>query len=132
MQFLPCPAPTDSLEPAPLTDLSVHMGDASAEYSAFWVGDDAYVVCARTAGQPEQWFHIDAEMAPASPLSEAERLALSTEMANILPMSTGRVAFPVGSNGRTVYRIWRSPSADHQGRSRIRAVRAGRSRRLPA
>ncbi len=132
MQITPCSAPTDRLEPAPLTDLSIHMGVDTADLSAFWSGDDSYLVRATVAGQADQWFHVAAEDVLTNELSEAERLALGQQMASILPLSTGHVQFPAGSGGRTVYRIWRSRTADSQGRTKIRAVRAGRSRRLPA
>ncbi|MGV3709952.1 MAG: hypothetical protein ACO1Q7_14045 [Gemmatimonas sp.] len=132
MLIQPCPAPTDSLEPAPLTDLSIHMGVSADELTAFWAGDEAYVVRARVAGSDDQWYSVEAETTAENPLTEAERVALGQQMASILPMSTGRVAFPVGSNGRTVYRIWRSIGANNQSRTKIRAVRAARSRRLPA
>ena len=132
MQIRPCPAPTDSLEPAPLTDLPIHMGLDAADLSAFWSGDDAYLVRVAVAGLPDKWLQVTAEDAVANELSEAERIRLGQQMASILPLSAGHVQFPVGSGGRTVYRIWRSRTADRQGRTKIRAVRAGRSRRLPA
>ena len=132
MQIRSCPAPTDSLEPAPLTDLSIHMGMDAADLSAFWSGDDCYLLRATVVGQADRWFHVGAEDALTNELSEAERIVLGKQMASVLPLSTGHVQFPVGSGGRTVYRIWRSRTADSQGRTKIRAVRAGRSRRLPA
>jgi len=132
MQIRPCPAPIDCLEPAPLTDLSIHMGTDAADLSAFWSGDDAYLVRATVAGQADQWFHVAAEDVLTNELSEAARITLGQQMASVLPLSTGHVQFPVGSGGRTIYRIWRSRNADSQGRTKIRAVRAGRSRRLPA
>ena len=132
MQIIPCSAPTDSLEPAPLTDLSIHMGMDAADLSAFWSGDDAYFVRASVVGQVDQWFQVAAEACITDELSDAERITLGAQMASVLPLSAGRVQFPVGSAGRTVYRIWRTRSADNQGRTKIRAVRAGRSRRLPA
>lgn len=132
MQISPCPPPTVDLEPAPLTDLSIHMGMGVANLSAFWDGDDSYLVRATIAGEPDQWFQVAAEGALTNDLSEAERVVLGQQMASVLPLSTGHVQFPVGSGGRTVYRIWRSRTADSQGRTKIRAVRAGRSRRLPA
>ena len=132
MQILPCPAPTDSLEPAPLTDLSIHMGMDAADLSAFWSGDDAYLVRASIAGQADAWYQVAGEAITTDELSEADRMSLGQQMASVLPLSTGHVQFPIGSAGRTVYRIWRTRSADNQGRTKIRAVRAGRSRRLPA
>ncbi|MEP6834447.1 MAG: hypothetical protein ABJB74_13710 [Gemmatimonas sp.] len=133
MQIIPCPAPTDTLEPAPLTDLSIHMmGTDGMELSAFWSGDDAYLLRAMVPGQADLWFQVAAEARPEDELSEADRIKLGEQMASVLPLSAGRVAFPVGSGGRTIYRIWRTRGADNQGRTKIRAVRAGRSHRLPA
>ena len=132
MHIRPCPAPTDTLEPAPLTDLSIHMGMGHAKLMAFWSGEDAYLVRAAVAGQADQWFRVAAEDAIPNELSDADRVVLGRQMASVLPLSVGHVQFPVGSGGRTVYRIWRSRTADSQGRTKIRAVRAGRSRRLPA
>jgi hypothetical protein len=54
-------------------------------------------------------------------------------MADILPLGVGRIAFPVGSSGRRVYRVWRASSdTPRSARTRIRGVLAGRSRRRPA
>ncbi len=108
------------------------MGTGCADLSAFWSGDDAYFVRASVPGHDDQWFQVAAEATLTDELTETDRLALGKQMASVLPFSTGRVQFPVGTAGRTVYRIWRSRSADNQGRTKIRAVRAGRSRRLPA
>lgn len=131
MQIQPCSAPIENLEPAPLTDMSIHMGLDQSVLSAFWGGDDAYYVrAAGAAGAPDQWFQVAREASQENSLSTEELLKLGDLMASVLPLSAGRVAFPVGSSGRTVYRIWRTESA--QGRTKIRAVRAGRSRRLPA
>lgn len=131
MQIIPCSHPTDLLEPAPLTDMSIHMGLETASLSAYWGGDDAYYVCAAgSEGQQDQWFQVAGEASLSPSMTAEELVALSDKMASVLPFSAGRVAFPVGSAGRTVYRIWRTAGAE--GRTKIRAVRAARSRRLPA
>lgn len=131
MQIQPCSAPIETLEPAPLTDMSIHMGMDQSVLSAFWGGDDAYYVRATgTEGSQDQWFQVACEESTDHSMSTEELLQLGELMSSVLPLSAGRVAFPVGSSGRTVYRIWRTESA--RGGTKIRAVRAGRSRRLPA
>lgn len=134
MQFLPCARPTDSLEIAPLTDMSVHMDETADSLHAFWSGDDAYYVCAVDQAGAEAWYRIQAEATSEAVATATEAAELSAQLASILPLATGCATFPVGSSGRTVYRVWRTRSADNQGQSRtkIRAVRAARSRRLPA
>lgn len=108
------------------------MGLDAHSLSAFWSGDDGYVVRATAPNGDEIWFQVVAEADTANDLCEQERLRLGALLASVLPLGTGRVAFPVGSSGRTVYRIWRTVSEGNSGRIRIRAVRAARSRRLPA
>lgn len=132
MQILRCDTPTESLEPAPLTDLAIHMDMDAHALSAFWSGDDGYVVRAAAPNGDELWFQVVVEADATSDLCETERLRLGALMASVLPLGAGRVAFPVGSSGRTVYRIWRTVGEGNSGRTKIRAVRAARSRRLPA
>lgn len=103
----------------------------SDRMTAFWSSDDQYLVCVEgTAGKT--WYRIEAEAAePAD--DDATRAAIGAMMADILPLGAGRIAFPVGSSGRRVYRVWRaSKGAAKGGRTRILGVLAGRSRRLPA
>jgi hypothetical protein len=135
MHVVACNAPLGSVDPAPLTSLPIHMSSDSDRVTAFWSSDDQYLVCVEgTAGCA--WYRIEAEAAePAS--DEATRIAIGVMMADILPLSTGRIAFPVGSSGRRVYRVWRAAhgatnGAVKGGRTRILGVRAARSRRLPA
>ncbi|MDQ8173463.1 MAG: hypothetical protein P3B76_12335 [Gemmatimonadota bacterium] len=106
--------------------------------SAFWASDDAYLV--RVDGPDgAAWFRIEAESA-VEPVSadvaraaEATRVAIGTLMADVLPLGAGRVAFPVGSSGRRVFRVWRAgEGASRGGKTKILGVRAGRSRRQPA
>lgn len=107
-------------------------GDASTKLAAFWAADDRYMVRAEGA-TGTQWYCMDVEPVGVEPVSEAARAAIGALMADIIPMGGGRVAFPVGSTGRTVFRVWRSRSASERpARTRILAVRAARSRRLPA
>ncbi len=114
--------------------MSIHMGAMADSVHAFWGGDDAYYVCAVDQAGAEAWYRIQAEATNELAATETEAAELSAQLASILPLATGCATFPVGSSGRTVYRVWRTRSADSQGqgRTKIRAVRAGRSRRLPA
>ena len=129
MQIQPCSAPTDALEPAPLTSLALELGEG-ADIQAFWAGDDGYFV--RTLSvRGEQWFRIDLGEMHASGQSPEALAKLGLMMTSVLPISTGRVAFPIGSTGRTVFRVWRSRTLS-LGRTRILGVRAARSRRQPA
>jgi hypothetical protein len=131
MNVVACAAPHGSIEPAPLTSFPVDTGDLSAKLAAFWAADDRYYV--RADGDAgTRWFRIEAEQAEEH-ADEAARAAMGRMLADIIPMGGGRVAFPIGSTGRTVFRVWRSRGADQRpSRTRILAVRAARSRRLPA
>ncbi len=143
MHVVACNAPLGTIDPAPLTSLPIHMGLESDRMTAFWSGDDQYLVCVEgEAGTA--WYRIEAE-ASAPATDEATRMAIGAMMADILPLGAGRIAFPVGSSGRRVYRVWRAPrgaangnakgsanGASKAGRTRILGVLAGRSRRLPA
>ena len=140
MQVVPCPAPLGALEPAPLTclPLTLSMGTASA----YWSDDEYYVLvdgCDQVDGAVGGWFRFDVEASTDVGLSAAELERLASEarvMLDVIPMGGGRVAFPVGSTGRTVYRVWRTKGrnrADRNAcRTRILGVRAGRSLRRPA
>lgn len=136
MHVVPCNAPIGTIDPAPLTSLPFHMGLDSDRMTAFWSNDDQYLV--RVEGEAgTAWYRIEAEASlPAT--DEAARVAIGAMMADILPLGTGRIAFPVGSSGRRVYRVWRASrgGANGQtkanGRTRILGVLAGRSRRRPA
>lgn len=99
---------------------------------AFWTADDQYVVRAEGAAGVV-WYRIDTGEAAdidADASLEAKR-ALGALLADIIPLGGGRVAFPVGSTGRRVYRVWRGAKGA-SGKTRILGVRAARSRRLPA
>ncbi len=113
-----------------MTSLPLESTVGNAELAAFWAGDDAYYVCADPgADGAAQWYRLDSGAIEGESTLE-ERMAASKTMADITPIGGGRVAFPVGSSGRRFYRVWRSGSAS--GRTRILAVRAGRSHRRPA
>lgn len=131
MNVVACAAPHGSIEPAPMTSLPVLADDTSVTLDAFWSGDDRYYVRAMgTDGT--QWYQVEWDQ-QAAPSNEAARAAIGAMMSDIIPMGGGRVAFPVGTTGRTVFRVWRSRSAtERPARTRILAVRAARSRRLPA
>ena len=130
MNVVACAAPHGSIDPAPLTSMPVGSGDTSTKLAAFWAADDRYYV--RAEGESgTHWFCLDDE-AVAEPTEAASRAAIGQMMSSIIPMGGGRVAFPVGSTGRTVFRVWRSRQGGRPARTRILAVRAARSRRLPA
>lgn len=133
MRAVACSAPTGPLEPAPITSLPLAAVVGNREIQAFWGEDDAYYVCADVAdhGAPTEWFRLETgAIVDAEDLQE--RVAIAKMMHDITPIGGGRVAFPVGSTGRRFYRVWRSSRSASSGRTRILAVRAGRSRRLPA
>jgi hypothetical protein len=141
MQVVPCPAPLGALEPAPLTCLpSAH---SLGTVSAYWSGDEYYVLvdgCDQADPAVGGWYRFEVEAGTDACLSqdEVERAAAEARgMLDVIPMGGGRVAFPVGSTGRTVYRVWRTKgrngdAARNAFRTRILGVRAGRSLRRPA
>jgi hypothetical protein len=141
MHVVACNAPLGTIDPAPLTSLPIHMDMDGSRMTAFWTSDDQYLVCVEgMAGTT--WYRIEADAAaPAS--DEATRIAIGAMMADILPLGAGRIAFPVGSSGRRVYRVWRAArgaakgkggtmNTANNGRTRILGVLAARSRRQPA
>lgn len=135
MHVVAVDAPNGQMEPAPITSLSIHMDWQHDRLSAFWTADDAYYV--RAEGESGvRWFRLEAEPTEAVVASDDDRLALGALMADIIPMGGSRVAFPVGSTGRRVYRVWRgakgATARGTSGKTRILGVRAARSRRLPA
>jgi len=97
---------------------------------AFWSADDAYFVRA-AGGEGESWFQIVAEQTEDVG-DNAARLAMTAFLSKVTPIGGGRVPFPVGTSGRTVFRVWRAGGGDRTGRTRILGVRAARSRRRPA
>ena len=135
MHVVACAAPTGLLEPAPITSLPLAAIVGNTALTAYWGSDDAYYVLASaakdTTESADQWFRIEAgEVAAEGSLEE--RMAIARLMANITPIGGGRVAFPVGSSGRRIYRVWRTTASASGGRTRILEVRAARSRRRPA
>jgi hypothetical protein len=134
MHVVPVDAPTGRMEPAPITSLPIHTDLAGAQVSAFWTADDQYLVCAEGA-EGAAWYRIETGEADADAAVVAaaieERRTLGALLADIIPLGGGRVAFPVGSTGRRVYRVWRAAKGA-SGRTKILGVRAARSRRLPA
>lgn len=141
MHVVACNAPIGTIDPAPLTSLPIHIDMDGGRMTAFWTSDDQYLVCVEGMSRTA-WYRIEADAAaPAS--DEATRIAIGVMMADILPLGAGRIAFPVGSSGRRVYRVWRAArgaakskgvamNTANSGRTRILGVRAARSRRLPA
>ena len=141
MQVVPCPAPLGALEPAPLTCLP--LAHLSGAVSAYWSGDEYYVLvdgCDQADSAVLGWYRFDVEESArtAGSQAEVERVAAEARgMLDVIPMGGGRVAFPVGSTGRIVYRVWRTKArngdaAGNARRTRILGVRAGRSLRRPA
>ena len=134
MLVVACAAPFGPLESAPITSLPMAAIVGNSEISAFWGDDDAYYVRTGAVGGEErastQWFRVESG-ATSEESDLDERMAIARLMGDITPIGGGRVAFPVGSTGRRFYRVWRTNAAKN-GRTRILAVRAGRSRRLPA
>ncbi|MCC6245684.1 MAG: hypothetical protein IT353_22825 [Gemmatimonadaceae bacterium] len=133
MRILACNAPSGHLEPAPITSLPLGSIVGNSEVSAFWGEDDGYYVKAvktDNAGEA-QWYRWEGESVEESSRDLAERIAIGKMMSSIIPLGGGRVAFPIGSTGRRVYRVWRTGS-DAGSRTTIREVRAARSRRQPA
>lgn len=134
MFVVACAAPTCTLEPAPITSLSLSPFVGNAEVAAFWGLDDGYYLRATSQledGGPERWYQIEGDKNDFQSSLE-ERVAMGELMASITPIGGGRVAFPTGSSGRRVYRVWRTGSAAQGAKTRILEVRAARSRRRPA
>ena len=135
MHVIPCEAPIGPVESAPITSLALHMDLPGDRMEAFWTAADDYVV--RVVGAlGVQWYRIDLGLTAPDLAAEAEaesrKAALGALMADIIPLGGHTVAFPVGSTGRRVYRVWRGAKGSAGSRTRILGVRAGRSRRLPA
>jgi hypothetical protein len=131
MHVVASSAPTGTIDPAPLTSLPIHIGMEGGRTTAFWSSDDQYWICVE-GPSGTAWYQIETEASEAAS-DDATRLALGALMADILPLGVGRIAFPVGSSGRRVYRVWRASSdTPRSARTRIRGVLAGRSRRRPA
>ncbi len=131
MLVIACPAPVGAIEPAPLTSLPFVEEDArDAELTAFWSADDRYYVRAERAGGESHWYRIESGAADLA--TDASRINERSPIVGHVGPRTGGVAFPAGSTGRIVFRVWRAKGAEKLGRTRILAVRAARSRRLPA
>ncbi len=130
MNVVACPAPIGATEPAPLTSLPLGLDRVEMQLDGFWADDDSYLVRARGAAG-ELWFRIEAEPTAESG-DDATRMAMASLLAKVTPIGGGRVLFPVGTAGRTLFRVWRAGGAERTGRTRILGVRAARSRRRPA
>ena len=130
MLVVACAAPLGSIEPAPLTSMPLGISASVSGLAAFWASDDNYFVRAESA-DGTTWYRIESEPLPETG-DDATRHAMAALLADVTPIGGGRVAFPLGSSGRTVYRVWRSQSTGAAARFKILAVRAARSRRLPA
>jgi hypothetical protein len=132
MNVVACAAPQGSIDPAPMTSLPGLTEELSATLAAFWSADDRYYVRAE-GSEGTTWYRFEGEEVAPPSTDLADRSAIASMMADIIPMGGGRIAFPVGSTGRTVFRVWRSRSANERpARTKILAVRVARSRRLPA
>jgi len=130
MIIVPCPAPIGAIDPAPLTSLPLDTGNVETRVDAFWTADDDYLVRIGN-GNGDAWYRIDTESS-ATVGDDETRRAMAAFMANVTSIGTGRVSFPVGSSGRTVFRVWRVGGSNRVARTTILGVRAARSRRLPA
>ncbi len=132
MHVIACAAPLGAIEPAPLTSLPIaSLADSADQLSGFWAADDTYYVRALRAGGVSRWFRIESG-AEADLATEALLAAGFAGVVSDVGARAGGVAFPAGSAGRTVFRVWRAKGSERLGRTRILGVRAGRSRRLPA
>jgi hypothetical protein len=135
MRVIACPAPLGAIEPAPLTSLP--LPELHAEIgglSAFWAADDEYYMCSDGARGPARWFRIETG-ATSDLASDAARVRARWDSGD--DAIIGHVGPRRGGDGapagRTVFRVWRGGrGTDHPGRTRILAVRAARSRRMPA
>lgn len=130
MLVVACAAPLGSIEPAPLTSMPLGISESVCGLAAFWASDDDYFVRAESQ-DGTVWYRIESEALPDTG-DDDTRQAMAELLADVTPIGGGRVAFPLGSSGRTVYRVWRSQSTGAAARFKILAVRAARSRRLPA
>ena len=89
MHVTPVAAPNGHMDPAPVTSLPIHNGEASAQVRAFWTADDQYVLCIEDGNGTAAWYRITSEsdeaMGSAQPgatqASEAERLAMPNSKA---------------------------------------------------
>jgi hypothetical protein len=132
MHVVACDAPVGLMEPAPITSLDIHTDTVGDQLRAFWTADDSYVLRAEGV-EGVRWYRIEGAALATEPAGAVEeRRALGALLADIIPLGGGKVAFPVGSTGRRVYRVWRATKGAVSGRTRILGVRAARSRRLPA
>lgn len=132
MNVIACAAPAGAIEPAPLTSLPESVfADSQVELAGFWAADDTYYVRAQHTCGADHWFRIESG-ADADLATDALRVAGLAGAVSDQGARSGGVAFPLGSTGRTVFRVWRARGAERVGKTRILAVRAARSRRLPA
>jgi hypothetical protein len=135
MRLAPCPAPIGQTDPAPLSLLAAGAdlgASAGGVWSACWGQDDRYYLCQSDEAGERLWYRVEVERS-ASATTQAERERIGRDFADVIPLCAGRVAFPVGSSGRRVYRVWRrTHGTAGAGATTVLAARAGRSRRLPA
>ena len=132
MLVIACAAPLGAIEPAPLTSLPIaSFEDSTDQLAGFWAADDMYYVRAQRSGGASRWFRIESG-ADADLATEALLAAGVAGVVSDVGARAGGVAFPAGSGGRTVFRVWRAKGSARLGRTRILGVRAGPSRRLPA
>ncbi len=136
MRAIACQAPTGAIEPAPLTSFTLaDQVVADAELSAFWAADDRYYLRADGVDGASHWYRLESGLAGGADsdlATVASALRADAHVVGHLGPRDGGVSFPFGSTGRTVFRVWRAKGAEKRGRTRILAVRAARSRRLPA
>lgn len=132
MQLVACDAPSGPTESAPITSLAINMAWQDTKFDAVWTEDGQYRLKTECDGLVT-WYRVDPQNETTDLVSDEKRLELGALLADVIPMGGGRVAFPLGSTGRRVYRVWRSSGkASTSSRTKILGVRAGRSRRLPA
>lgn len=132
MNVIACAAPLGAVEPAPLTSLPLSaFADSAQEIAGFWAADDTYYVRTRANSGAAHWYRIESGAADDLATDALRAAGLAGAVAD-RGARTGGVAFPLGSTGRTVFRVWRARGTERVGRTRILAVRAARSRRLPA
>ncbi|HMS01858.1 MAG TPA: hypothetical protein PKE51_02740 [Gemmatimonadaceae bacterium] len=137
MRVIACPAPLGAIEPAPLTSLPLpELQQEALDLAAFWAADDRYYVRADVAAGAARWFRIESGASEDLARDAARFGAAGRDddavIGHVGPRN-GAATFPIGSSGRFVFRVWRGTrGAEQPGRTRILAVRAARSRRLPA
>lgn len=131
MRLLPCAAPSQLCEAAPITSLPFHNGSAVGAVTAFWDSQDRYVVCITPPGGGVPYWYEGVTEGTPTVVSEAERRETAALMAGIVPLGYGRVRFARGYAGRAVFR-GRLGRRQGEPRPTVLGARAARSHRQPA